>query len=174
MESTLRPAHALHAIVDYYAVCRADWPLSDALLCAAAWYHCPEAEVIRGVAAQQVEGALVGEPYCWVRVDGVDYDMLQLARVRRFACFGGVAPGPDHELIDCCGSYGPPTAGFEDVESFKDALRDVLTYQLPTCPACRGRHRAHACDRTCQSPWKERPWRSSGGALCGGESVWLF
>ena len=45
-QSTLaRPAHVLHALVDYYAICKTDWPLSDILLCAAVWYHIPSAEV---------------------------------------------------------------------------------------------------------------------------------
>ena len=148
----MRPAHALHALVDYYAVCRADWPLSDVLLCAAAWYHIPSAEVVSGVALSRSDG--IGYPYRWISLDGLDYDVLKMAQDRRFACHGCIAPGPDHELVDCSGSYEAFSTGFEDVEVFKKALRDIADYKLPTCPACRGRRRAHAFDQTCQSPWK--------------------
>ena len=155
---TMRPAHALHAIADYYGTCRTDWPLSDVVLCAAAWYHCGAVDVVRGVAATRGEdGRLEGAPYCWVRADGRDYDLLQMARRRRHACFGS-APPSEHELVECSGSPAPLAPGL-DAELLKDALQDIADYKLPTCPGCRGRHRAHACDGSCQSPWKDRPWR---------------
>ena len=153
-QSTLaRPAHVLHALVDYYAVCKTNWPLSDVLLCAAAWYHIPSAEVVSGVALSQSDG--FGVPYCWIKIDGVDYDVLKMAQDRRFACHGCSAPGPEHELVACCGSYGHLQTGFEDAVVFKEALRDIADYKLPTCPGCRGRHRAHTCDDTCHNPWKK-------------------
>ena len=136
-QSTLaRPAHVLHTLVDYYAICKTDWPLSDILLCAAVWYHIPSAEVVSGVAMSQSDG--FGVPYCWIEIDGVDYDVLKMAQDRRFACHGGRLQ-----------------TGFEDAVVFKEALRDIADYKLPTCPGCRGRHRAHTCDDTCHNPWKK-------------------
>ena len=164
----MRPAHALHALIDYYAVCKTECPLSDILLCAAAWYHVPQAHIVHGVAVKpDVNGAAVGEPYWWVRVDGKDYDLLKMAQDRRTACQGGqqqqhatvaVAGAGPHELVDCSGPA--PTRHRDLAESglIKQALQDIADYKLPMCPACRGRHRAHTCDDTCQSPWKTMLW----------------
>ena len=152
-QGLMRPAHALHALVEYYAVCRADWPLSDILICAAVWYHIPEAHVVNGIALSRTD-SVGARAYRWINLNGVDYDVLKMAQDRRFACRGCIAPGPDHELVDYLGSYEHFSTGFEDVEVFKRALRDIADYKLPTCPACRGRRRAHAFDQTCQSPWK--------------------
>ena len=158
-ERTISTAHAIHAIVDYYAFCRKEWPLSDVLLCAAAWYHVPEARMIHGVAVTWGnDGAAVGEAYWWIRVDGKDYDLLKMVQDRRSACHQQPQQQqtPTHELVDCSGPA--QRAGWADNELFKQALLDVMDFKMPGCPACRGRHRAHACDDTCQSPWKSRLW----------------
>ena len=167
--SLMRPAHALHALVDYYAVCRADWPLSDVLLCAAAWYHVPHANIVYGVAVKpDVDGAAVAEPYWWVRAEGKDYDLLKMAEDRRAACqqgeqqqqqqhaaVAGAGVGPTHELVDCSGPcLGARPTDLAESGLVKQALLDVMAFKMPTCPACRGRHRAHTCDDNCQSPWK--------------------